>query len=133
DPYQAARARDIRRQNSRQSPLYMIAAQDAPPRLGEIECSYSTLMGPCPAMRASEMGQKRRLTHAPTTSSLHRKADIFSVHRHVSKGPTPDILMPVQHVRKISRQAFTRRGASSKADPQWIDANANSSHSRPGP
>jgi len=59
DPYQAARARDIRRQNSRQSPLYMIAAQDAPPRLGEIECSYRTIVGSCPAMRTSEMGQFR--------------------------------------------------------------------------
>jgi hypothetical protein len=37
DSYQAARARDIRRQNSRQSPLYVLAAQDAPPGLGEIE------------------------------------------------------------------------------------------------
>ena len=37
DPYQAARARDIRCQNSRQSPLYVLAAQDAPPGLGEIE------------------------------------------------------------------------------------------------
>jgi hypothetical protein len=34
DPYQAARARDIRRQNSRQSPLYVLAAQDAPPARG---------------------------------------------------------------------------------------------------
>ena len=34
DPYQAARARDIRRQNSHQSPLYMLAAQDAPPARG---------------------------------------------------------------------------------------------------
>jgi hypothetical protein len=33
DPYQAARARDIRRQNSCQSPLYVLAAQDAPPGL----------------------------------------------------------------------------------------------------
>src|SRR6266403_2846804 len=32
DPYQAARACDIRRQNSRQSPLYVLAAQDAPPK-----------------------------------------------------------------------------------------------------
>jgi hypothetical protein len=37
DPYQAARARDIRRQNSRQSPLHVLAAQGSP-RLGEIEC-----------------------------------------------------------------------------------------------
>ena len=37
DPYQAARARDIRRQNSCQSPLYVLAAQEAPPKLGEIE------------------------------------------------------------------------------------------------
>jgi hypothetical protein len=29
-PYQAARARDIRRQNSRQSPLYVLAAQGGP-------------------------------------------------------------------------------------------------------
>jgi hypothetical protein len=36
DPYQAARARDIRRQNSRQSPLHVLAAQGSP-RLGEIE------------------------------------------------------------------------------------------------
>jgi len=34
DPYQAARARDIRRQNSRQSPLYVLAAQDGPPYWG---------------------------------------------------------------------------------------------------
>src|SRR5258708_6633690 len=34
DPYQAARARDIRRQNSRQSPIYVLAAQDAPPGPG---------------------------------------------------------------------------------------------------
>jgi len=31
DPYQAARARDIRRQNRCQSPLYVLSAQDAPP------------------------------------------------------------------------------------------------------
>ena len=37
DPYQATRARDIRRQNSRQSPLYVLAAQDAPPGGEEIE------------------------------------------------------------------------------------------------
>jgi len=40
DPYQAARARDIRRQNSRQSPLDVLAAQDAPVWLGEIGCSF---------------------------------------------------------------------------------------------
>jgi hypothetical protein len=39
----------------------MIAAQDAPPRLGEVECSYSTIVGPCPAMRTSETGQSRHL------------------------------------------------------------------------
>src|SRR6266478_4123159 len=36
DPYQAARARDIRRQNSRQSPLYVLAAQGAPPGPGKL-------------------------------------------------------------------------------------------------
>jgi hypothetical protein len=33
----AARARDIRRQNSCQLPLHVLIAQDAPPGLGEIE------------------------------------------------------------------------------------------------
>jgi len=49
DPYQAAGARDIRRQNSCQSPLYVLTAQDAP-RLGEIKCSYSTFVDRCSAM-----------------------------------------------------------------------------------
>src|SRR5712691_13394016 len=44
DPYQAARARDIHRHYSRKSPLYVLAAQDAPPGLGEIEWSYSTIV-----------------------------------------------------------------------------------------
>ena len=60
DPYQAARARDIRRQNSRQSPLYVLAAQDAPPGLGEIEWLYSTIVGRCPAMPMSEMGHRTK-------------------------------------------------------------------------
>jgi hypothetical protein len=58
DPYQAARARDIRRQNSRQSPLYVLAAQDAPPGLGEIVWLYSRFVGQCPAMLMSETGQR---------------------------------------------------------------------------
>src|SRR5258708_28326849 len=56
-PYQAARARDIRRQNSCQSPLYVIAAQGAPPGLGEIEYLHSRIVGRCPAMLMSETGQ----------------------------------------------------------------------------
>jgi len=38
DPYQSARARDIRRQNSRQSPVYVLVAQDAPPGSGKLNC-----------------------------------------------------------------------------------------------
>ena len=60
DPYQAARARDIRRQNSHQSPLDVLAAQDAPPKLGEIEWLYSRIVGRCPAMPMSEVGQTRK-------------------------------------------------------------------------
>src|SRR5712691_4253034 len=59
DPYQAARARDIRRENSRQSPLYVLAAQDAPPKsLGKLNWLYSSIVGRCLAMPMSEMGQK---------------------------------------------------------------------------
>jgi hypothetical protein len=43
DPYQAARARDIRRQNSRQSPLYVLAAQDRPPGSGKLYVSIAQL------------------------------------------------------------------------------------------
>ena len=69
DPYQAARARDIRRQNSRQSPLYVLAAQDPPPGLGEIEWLYSRIVGRCPAMPMSETGQKAEVEGTSGTSS----------------------------------------------------------------
>jgi hypothetical protein len=49
DPYQAARARDIRRQNSRQSSLYLLAGQDAPRARGNWMFTYSTIVGRCPA------------------------------------------------------------------------------------
>ena len=42
------------------TPLYVLAAQDAPPGLGEIECSYSTIVSRCLAMPTSEMGQKAK-------------------------------------------------------------------------
>ena len=58
DPYQAARDRNIRRQNSRQSPLYVLAAQGAPPGLGEIECSYSTILSRCLAMTIVRNGSR---------------------------------------------------------------------------
>jgi hypothetical protein len=63
DPYQAARARNIRRQDRRQSPLYVLAAQDAPPRLGEIECSYSTIVGRCPGYALVRFGSKPPLQY----------------------------------------------------------------------
>jgi hypothetical protein len=44
DPYQAARARDIRRQNSCQSPLYVLAAQDAPPGPGKLNAYIAELL-----------------------------------------------------------------------------------------
>jgi hypothetical protein len=37
------------------------------------------------------MGQSRHSNLAPTTSDLPRLADIFRVHRHVSKVPISDI------------------------------------------
>jgi len=86
-PHQAARARDICRQNSRQSPLYVLAAQDAPPGLGEIECSYSTIVGRCPAMPKSEMGPKRKCPGSRGTSVLPSGADIVSLPRHVRLVP----------------------------------------------
>ncbi len=60
DPYQAARARDIRRQNSRQSPLYVLAAQDAPPGSGKLNVHIAQLVGRRPAMPMSETGPKAK-------------------------------------------------------------------------
>jgi len=77
DPYQAARARDIRRQNSCQSPLYVIAAQGAPPGLGEIEYLHSRIVGRCPAMLMSETGSKpevdRLERHVRSTLNSRRR------------------------------------------------------------
>src|SRR3977135_4233127 len=50
---------------------------------------YSTIVSRCPAMLMSETGQKRRFDRASIISGLPRKADIFSVRRHVSKVPQP--------------------------------------------
>ena len=60
DPYQAARARDIRRQNSRQSPLYVLAAQDAPPGSGKLNVHIAELWADVRLCPMSEMGQSRR-------------------------------------------------------------------------
>jgi hypothetical protein len=54
DPYQAARARGIRRQNSCQSPLYVLPAQDAPPCSGKLNGYITGLWAdvrlcPCPS------------------------------------------------------------------------------------
>ena len=43
DPYQAARTRDICRQNSCQSPLYVLSAQDAPPGSGKLNVHIAQL------------------------------------------------------------------------------------------
>ena len=70
DPYQAARAHNIRCQNRYQPPLYVLSAQDAPPGLGEIERSYSTIVGRCPAMPTSEWGQTQKSECATGKSAL---------------------------------------------------------------
>jgi hypothetical protein len=57
DPYQAARARDIRRQNSRQSPLYVLAAQDAPPGSGKLNVHIAQLWADVRLCATSEIGQ----------------------------------------------------------------------------
>src|SRR6266850_7724824 len=68
----------------------MIAAQDAPPRLGEIECSYSTIVGPCPAMRTSEMGQTQKSECATGKSALPPTTGIVSQTCQVRKVPWAD-------------------------------------------
>jgi hypothetical protein len=78
DPYQAARARNIRRQNRCQSPLYVLSAQDAPPGHGEIERSYSTIVGRCPAMPTSESGQTQKSGRATGQSALPSRTDVAS-------------------------------------------------------
>ena len=51
---------DIRGQNSGQPPLYVIAAQDALPKIGEIELLYGRIVGRCSAMPMSETGQTEK-------------------------------------------------------------------------
>jgi hypothetical protein len=70
NPDQAAKARNIRRQNRYQSPLYVLSAQDAPPGLGETQCSYTTIADQCPAVPASEVGHSRLFDRTTATSGL---------------------------------------------------------------
>jgi hypothetical protein len=48
----------------------VLAAQDAPPGLGETECSYSTIVGRGPADAMSALGQSRHSDRGPATSGL---------------------------------------------------------------
>jgi len=60
---QAAITGDIRRQDSRQSPLYGLAAQDAP-RLGKLDVHHSSIVGRCPAISGhKELKMLQRYTH----------------------------------------------------------------------
>jgi hypothetical protein len=45
----------------------VLAAQDAPPGLGEIDCSYSTIVGRCPAMPTVRNG-----SNSDTSICSHR-------------------------------------------------------------
>ena len=76
DPYQAARARDIRRQNSCQPPLYVLAAQDAPPKLGEFYGYIAELWTNVGLRPMSETGQKAPSTRRCGRSVLPPGADI---------------------------------------------------------
>src|ERR1035437_10250962 len=49
------------------------------------------------------LGQKRHSDHAPLTSGLPRIADIFSVRRHVSKVPNPEISAYWRHPYRPDR------------------------------
>ena len=54
--------------------------------------SNSTIVGRCPAMPMSEMGQKRRFGDVSVTSALPLKADIHRKGRHVSNVPEADLM-----------------------------------------
>jgi hypothetical protein len=83
DPYQAARARDIRRQNSCQSPHYVIAAQGAPPGSGKLSTYIAELWADvrlcsCPKRVKSGKAQWEHMF-----SALPLKADVAQRGRHV--------------------------------------------------
>src|SRR5947207_10438595 len=84
DPYQAARARDVRRQNSCQSSLYVLTAQDAPPCPGKIECSYSTIVSRFPAMPKLQMGNLVTFTVRGPLPVFLGVRTIYEPVRHVS-------------------------------------------------
>jgi hypothetical protein len=50
----------------------VLAAQDAPPGLGEIVWLYSRIVGRCPAMLLSETGQSRPSSRALIASGVSR-------------------------------------------------------------
>jgi hypothetical protein len=110
---QAAITGDIRRQDSRQSPLYVLAAQDAP-RLGKLDVHHSSIMGRCPARTNVRFGVKLRRTQCEQMSSgLPLKADIAQCNRHVSKVPQPD------SCTAANWNAQQHRGGHSKNSGWW--------------
>jgi hypothetical protein len=87
DPYQAARARDIRRQNSRQSPLYMLAAQDAPPGSGKLNVHIAQLWADVRLCQRPKWVKLGRTLFEQMSSGSPSKADIARCGRHVSNVP----------------------------------------------
>ena len=85
NPHQATVPSDIRRQNCRQSPLDLLAAQDAP-RIGKFNANYSRLVARCPAWPMSEMGQRRRFDDVRAESAFPPLATFERTSRDVSNG-----------------------------------------------
>jgi len=98
-PHQAARAHNIRRRNGRQSPLYLLAAQDALPKLGEIECSYSRTVGRCSADTMVALGQNAKCS---------LRADVFRFAPEL--GPCSKPLACRKRARSRPRTSVCGRG-----------------------
>jgi hypothetical protein len=92
DPYQAARARDIRRQNSRQSPLYVLAAQDASQGSGKLNVCIAQLWADVRLCPRPKWGHFQTSSRRPARSVHPPTADMRRLHRHVGFVPLADAL-----------------------------------------
>jgi hypothetical protein len=102
DPYQMAIASNICRQNSCQSPLYVLALK-MHPRAGESECLYSRIVGLGPAMLMSEVGQTQTWPHLNGRSVLSSEADIVPLLPYVCFVPTTEVAFVIQLPRRHGR------------------------------
>src|SRR5258708_39077598 len=100
-PHQAARAQNIRRRNGRQSPLYLLAAQDAPPSSGKLNAHIAELWADVRLTLWSPWVKMRNVRCEQMFSALLPNSDPARSRWHVANVPGADHARSEEHTSEL--------------------------------